>query len=146
MKFSPPNLLYTTLGIALIFHFLLPLRSIFFFANPILATILLILGITLEMWAWMTFKKVGTTIHHDEDPKTIVEFGPYSFSRNPMYFGMLLMLLGFAFLLGTWPMFVGSILFVIIINYTAIQKEEKFMHKKFGNKYLEYKKKVGRWI
>ena len=79
-------------------------------------------------------------------PKKLVTSGFFKFSRNPTYLGMTLALFGEAIFLGSLVTFILPILFFVLINKTNIPVEEKNLEKKFGKKYLNYKKKVRRWI
>ena len=63
-----------------------------------------------------------------------------------MYLGMLAILLGTAIFLGSITVLIPPVVFIIIIERLFIPVEEKNLEKKFGNKYLEYKKRVRRWI
>jgi len=107
---------------------------------------LIILAIVLMIWALQTFKKAG----EDKDVRTathsIVTSGPFAFTRNPMYLAMIILYVGFAIIINTlWP-FLFLPIVIIIMYYGVILREEKYLEKKFGDKYIEYKKRVRRWI
>ncbi len=76
----------------------------------------------------------------------MITSGLFKISRNPIYLGMLLILLGEAILLGSIITFIFPLLFIISTNVAVIPIEEKMLEKRFGKKYLDYKNKVGRWI
>lgn len=89
-----------------------------------------------------------TTLHpiHLEESKTLVVSGWFKFSRNPMYLALVILLLAWAFYLGSVSAvcFIG--VFVWYMNNTQIKREEHFLEQRFGQDYLEYKKKVRRWL
>jgi len=63
-----------------------------------------------------------------------------------MYLGMTILLIGLGFVLGSIISFAGFILFIIAMEIAFISQEERSMQEQFGEEYLTYKKKVGRWI
>lgn len=74
----------------------------------------------------------------------IIKTGPFSFSRNPIYLGLILIVLGGLLALRSYTVLL--IPFVISYFYKAVLKEEKILEKHFGKEYLEYKSKVRRFI
>lgn len=105
---------------------------------------LIILGIFLNLWADQIFKKERTTVKPNETPGQMIVKGPFKVSRNPMYLGMVLGLLGIAILLDSAISFLFPILFVLIIERKFIPVEEQALEKRFGKEYLNYKKRVRR--
>jgi len=72
--------------------------------------------------------------------------GIYSISRNPMYVGLLCVYLGITCLIGNWwNIILFPVLFLVIQEY-VIKREENYLERAFGWKYLDYKNKVGRWL
>jgi protein-S-isoprenylcysteine O-methyltransferase Ste14 len=79
-------------------------------------------------------------------PSNLVLAGPYRFSRNPLYLGGLLALLG---LIIVWSSIVTAfftILIYIIFRYVFIKKEEIILEEEFGDEYRDFKKRVRRWL
>ena len=91
-------------------------------------------------------KKHNTTVKPDEKPTVLIETGVFKLSRNPMYLGMALLLLGAGFILGSVTSFVGVILFVAVMEMVFIPQEEKILQEKFGEEFEAYKKKVEKWL
>lgn len=104
------------------------------------------LGIFLIAWAAQRFADAKTEIDVRKTPTAIVSALPYSLSRNPMYLGMTIIMLGFAIWLNSlWIL--SMIVFVhFVLHYGVVAREEAYLEKKFGKTYLEYKKKVRRWF
>jgi protein-S-isoprenylcysteine O-methyltransferase Ste14 len=90
--------------------------------------------------------KANETPHNFDEPNKLVTTGIYSKSRNPMYGGMLLFIVGFAICFQNVVGLMIPLLFFLVINYLFIPFEENRMKKYFGTEYLEYKKRVGRWF
>ncbi len=109
---------------------------------------LIIFGVYLNIiWVADVFlKKEKTTTRTHEMPKKLVTYGYFKYTRNPTYLGMALTLLGFSILLGSLITFAFLIVFVYLTDRFTIPIEEKNLEKKFGKKYLAYKKKVRRWV
>lgn len=106
----------------------------------------LLLGLGLAVWASQLFLRVGTAIKPTDTPTVLVRRGPFRMSRNPMYLGLVLMLVGLAIGLGSAMPWVVPPTFVAIIHYRFVRYEERKMEAQFGADYLAYKRKVRRWI
>jgi protein-S-isoprenylcysteine O-methyltransferase Ste14 len=72
--------------------------------------------------------------------------GLYRYTRNPMYLGMVSVLIGAALLFGTLSAWLPIPVFVWIIHNNFIRVEERFLEGIFGGQYLQYKNKVRRWL
>ena len=90
--------------------------------------------------------KSGTNIDVRKPVKALVKTSVYSYTRNPMYLSLAILLLAFSLLLNTLWIAILIPVFVIVMQKVVIEKEEKYLENKFGNEYLEYKKRVRRWI
>ncbi len=115
--------------------------------NKVGLAIVVIAG-TLDLWSLFLFIKQRTTVNPMKPANTsdLVVSGLYKISRNPMYVGMLIMLLGFAVWLGSLTPFLVLPLFYFVITQMQIKPEEKFLLEKFGTQYQTYKESVRRWL
>jgi protein-S-isoprenylcysteine O-methyltransferase Ste14 len=103
-------------------------------------------GIGLNVWSSRLFERHGTTIKTAATSTTLVVDGPFRYSRNPMYLGMVLLLMGLALVLGSLtPWFVLPV-FIALIQYEFILMEERKMAGEFGAQYAEYRRRVRRWL
>jgi protein-S-isoprenylcysteine O-methyltransferase Ste14 len=127
-------------------HFAFPVLK--FVSSPYyyLGVILILFGIIINLWTDSLFKKKQTTVKPHEMPNFFIDSGPFRLSRHPMYLGMMSILLGVAIFLGSLITFVFPIVFIIIMERNFIPMEEKNLIKKFGNRYVDYRKNVRRWI
>ena len=105
-----------------------------------------VVGVALMLWALQQFEKKGTTHSTQEKPSALVIAGPLAFSRNPMYLGLTLFFLGLAVAVGTVPMFVVPIGFWATMNWVFVPHEEKTLEQLLGAEYLDYKRRVRRWL
>lgn len=103
-------------------------------------------GLILALWAKLTMKRMwGAPAQHTiARQNKLVIGGPFRFTRNPIYVGLLMMQLGFAFSLKSMLFFAVYILYMHFRK--AILKEETLLEKHFGKQYKEYKKKVPRFV
>lgn len=92
------------------------------------------------------FNALATEIHTFKRPKKLVTEGLFRYSRNPIYLGFTLALLGAATVLGNGVAYTSAGLFFFTAHFWYIPFEEKNMAAEFGTAYLEYKKKVRRWV
>lgn len=98
--------------------------------------------------AFMQFRQAHTTVNprQPETASMLVTSGVYAWTRNPMYLGLALLLLGWAIRLGTLGPFVGPLLFVPLIQYVQIRPEEHALRMRFGQDYDRYCRRVNRWL
>lgn len=113
-----------------------------------LALALLVFGAALMVLAAGSFFTVKTTINPMRPARasSLVTTGLFGFSRNPIYLGDLLLLIALFVWLGNAINIVFLPLFVWFINRFQIEAEERALNQLFGDTYLDYCKKVRRWI
>ncbi|HIQ07481.1 MAG TPA: isoprenylcysteine carboxylmethyltransferase family protein [Thiotrichaceae bacterium] len=126
----------------------LPILTLF--EPPInqLAYLFVVIGITFDLSSLILFIRSKTTSNpiKPANASKLVITGLYRYSRNPMYAGLFFLLLAWAWYMGALSPFIGLPLFVMVITIQQIQPEEQALESKFGQAYLDYKKKVRRWI
>ncbi|KRG34734.1 MULTISPECIES: isoprenylcysteine carboxylmethyltransferase family protein [unclassified Psychrobacter] len=107
-----------------------------------------VMGLSLGIMGVTQFRIAQTTPNPQalEQVSSLVTSGIYQYSRNPMYVGLVLILLGWAFYLSHFLAFVLLPIFILYITRFQIQPEERMMAQKFGKTYQDYLNKVRRWI
>jgi len=122
--------------------------SFSFFTSSFVALLIAFSGVMFALLGVYQFRKQGTTVDPriPEKSTSLVTSGVYQFSRNPMYVGMLLMLVGWGIYLGNIASFIMLPVFILYMNRFQIMPEETFMAEKFGSAYQQYKKSVRRWL
>ncbi|HUS12268.1 MAG TPA: isoprenylcysteine carboxylmethyltransferase family protein [Pyrinomonadaceae bacterium] len=107
----------------------------------------LLIGIAIYVWcAWdFTFAGKGTPAPFDP-PKQLVVRGLYRYVRNPMYVGIVSILLGEALLFASWRLFAYTAFAFIFYSLVVVLYEEPALRHKFGQSYGDYCKSVRRWI
>jgi len=145
-KIQPPVYFYIALLVSALLHFTLPVTMVVKYPFNYIGFLFFAIGGTLNIWPDQLFKKNKTTVKPNEKPSTFIRTGPFKISRNPMYLGMTLILLGGGFVLGSVTSFIGFILFIVAMEIIFIPLEEKILLEQFGEEFDNYKKKVRRWI
>jgi len=121
----------------------------FFSATPILSEIggvVFLAGMALAAWGWLLFRKAKTTRVPGEASSTMVTWGPYRLTRNPMYLGLTIAYLGEAGILRQLRPVLLLPLVLAYLNWILIPVEEAKLRQVFGMRYEEYRKRVGRWV
>jgi protein-S-isoprenylcysteine O-methyltransferase Ste14 len=142
----PPTYFYLTVILMIAIHLLFPVFRFIHFPWTLLGVIPSIIGIVLNLVADSAFKKQNTTVKPFQESSVLITDGLFRYTRNPMYLGFVLILLGIAIFLGTVLPFLIIILFIIFIYRTFIQVEEQMLEENFGEEWNNYKKRVRRWI
>jgi protein-S-isoprenylcysteine O-methyltransferase Ste14 len=104
------------------------------------------IGATIAGWGLLTFRRARTTTVPGQASSRFVTWGPYRFTRNPMYVGLILAYLGEAGILKQiWPVILLP-LTVAYLNWVVIPLEESKLTEVFGEEYERYRKRVRRWL
>ncbi len=113
---------------------------------PPLGIVLVILAFVPPVWAASLFHRAGTEIKPTSPTnQALVTDGPYQWTRNPMYSGLVILSLGIAIWVGAWPMFLAPIAVFATANWVHIPFEEAKMRRQFGAAYDDYCAQVRRW-
>ena len=117
-------------------------------AHKQVALLLFLLAIFIGISAIINFKRHKTTVNptKPEASTTVVSSGIYSLSRNPMYLAMLIFLISAAYYLQHIISLPIILVFIAYMTRFQIIPEEKMLTNIFGQKYLDYQKKVRRWV
>tara|TARA_B100002049_G_scaffold54429_1_gene38469 strand:+ start:103 stop:456 length:354 start_codon:yes stop_codon:yes gene_type:complete len=108
--------------------------------------VVVVLGLSIIVYTISLFKRQQTDVMPDGNPSILITHGIYKITRNPIYLGMTLILLGSAFLFGTLSTFFIPPLFMATVDLIWIRFEEKNLESIFGNRYTTYKESVRKWI
>lgn len=111
-----------------------------------LGAVAILEGIFLNGWARAAFSRRRTPVRPVRGPTALVTRGPFAVSRNPMYLGMVVFLIGIAVLLGTVLPFLVVAAFARLVELRWIRREEELLEATFGDAYRSYRVRVGRWL
>jgi protein-S-isoprenylcysteine O-methyltransferase Ste14 len=105
-----------------------------------------VLALVLFAWAIATMTKAGSNVPTNRPTTTIVESGPYRFTRNPIYLSMFVGLVGLAIAFDGFWLLVMLVPFALVIRYGVVAREEAYLDRKFGDVYRGYRSRVRRWL
>jgi protein-S-isoprenylcysteine O-methyltransferase Ste14 len=111
-----------------------------------LGAVLIAAGAALFVMSVRQFRAADTPVAGDRPSTAVVERGPYRFSRNPIYMAFSLLQLGIATSADSVWLVATLAGAVAVVAFVAIPREERYMARKFGAPYLDYKRRVRRWV
>lgn len=142
----PPIVALLFIAIAYILGRYMPLP---FMVPPLLRNLgfaMTVVGVLLGIGAFIEFRKAHTTLDPHGSAKQLVTSGIYRFTRNPIYLGFLLMVIGLPLNSGTlWGLVVAPF-YILLMTRLVIEREENYLEKKFGKTYAGYASRVRRWL
>lgn len=112
------------------------------------AVTLVVAGVLVALAGVLAFRRQTTTVNPftPEQSSSLVATGIYRFSRNPMYLGLLLALVGWSVYLANWATALLLPAFVAYLNRFQIQPEERALTQRFGPQFVAYSRSVRRWL
>jgi protein-S-isoprenylcysteine O-methyltransferase Ste14 len=111
-----------------------------------LGAMVFVLALALLAWAIATITSAGSNVPTNLPTTTIVESGPYRFTRNPIYLAMFLGLIGLAIAFDDLWLLIMLVPFALVIRYGVVAREEAYLDRKFGDGYRSYRSRVRRWL
>jgi protein-S-isoprenylcysteine O-methyltransferase Ste14 len=142
----PPALYAITLLLGLVLSSIVPIS---FLPHPVslpLAVLALIGAGWISTSAFRTMNRAQTAIDPAKPTTAIVSDGVFRLSRNPLYLSLTLLYIGISLLFSAVWALLLLLPLLIIVQIGVIQREESYLERKFGDKYLRYKAQVRRWI
>lgn len=147
-KIPPPIIFLITASIMWLVS-----RSALAYPVPVPFSLMLFLvlaafGFLIAFSALRQFNAVETTVNPltPDEASSLVDTGIFGRTRNPMYLGLLLICVGWGLWLGSLSNVVTIVVFVLVITELQIKPEEAALEKLFGSQYVEYCRRVRRWI
>jgi protein-S-isoprenylcysteine O-methyltransferase Ste14 len=111
-----------------------------------LGAMVFVLALALFAWAIVTITRAGSNVPTNLPTTTIAESGPYRLTRNPIYVGMFLGLIGLAIAFDNLWLLMMLVPFALVIRYGVVAREEAYLERKFGDVYRGYRSRVRRWL
>ncbi len=151
LKVLPPIWFAGLVAVAFAAQYLFPVLRVFELYVPLysqgIGFLVAIAGFALANYASSVFAIEKTEILPTSPAnRVLVTRGPFRYTRNPMYLGMVITILGIAIAFGTLPMFIAVLLYFMVLNFFFIPFEEEKMERQFGQQYRDYKDRVRRWL
>jgi protein-S-isoprenylcysteine O-methyltransferase Ste14 len=145
-KIKPPTYLLIAIVAAITLHFFLPVTILMPSPWTLLGIFPIVLGITVSISAEQSFHQAHTTVNPFGASSLLVTNGLYRLTRNPMYLGFVLVLVGVAILLGSLMPYVIVLTFAFLLDRMFIRMEEQKLAATFGIQWEEYKRQTRRWL
>lgn len=142
----PPTYFLASLALMAALAFVFPIAPLLAWPWRALGVVPLGFGVWLNLAADRAFKDRGTTVKPFECSSALVTDGAFRLSRNPMYLGMVLILIGVALFLGSLAPFLIAAGFLAIMEARFIPVEERMLAETFGEAWVAYCAKTRRWL
>ncbi len=142
----PTTWLLLALAAVAAFHLGLPLARIVPRPWNLAGLLPLLGGVALNLIADRDFRRAATTVKPFEKSKVLLTQGIFRFSRNPMYLGFILLLVGTAWLLGSASPWLVIPPFFLILATRYVCREEEMLAAAFGLHWQAYKRGTRRWL
>lgn len=111
-----------------------------------LGYLFVLVGVGIAGWGMVTFARAHTAIIPSKPAASLVDTGPYRFTRNPMYTGMTIAYLGVAVHLNSGWSILLLPLVLFLLHRFVIRREERYLSAAFGETYDAYRAQVKRWV
>jgi protein-S-isoprenylcysteine O-methyltransferase Ste14 len=148
LKVPPPVVALVTAVLMWLASHSSPTLAFVFHAGNLLAVGLAAIGLMIAISGVVTFRRARTTLSPTKpgSSSSLVSWGIYKITRNPMYLGLLLVLTAWAIFLSNWLAFLFLPVFVVYINRFQIAPEEQALTVLFAREFLAYQSRVRRWL
>ncbi|HMF90884.1 MAG TPA: isoprenylcysteine carboxylmethyltransferase family protein [Candidatus Angelobacter sp.] len=141
----PPAIYLTAIGTGLLLHFVWPISFVPRWAR-LFGALIAVFAATLFIWSIRTFLSAGTPVPGNQPTTTIVQAGPYRFTRNPIYLAFSLFQTGIALAINDAWILVMLLPAIAVMSFVVIPREERYLEARFGEEYARYKARVRRWL
>ena len=145
-KLLPPVWFLLSIILMIGLHWWLPIKQLIEPPFTYGGIVAIVISILIVVACERIFRQKGTSNRPFEESSCLVNEGLFKYSRNPIYLGMVVFLIGLWLVLGSLSPLVVIPFFVGLIQSKFIKVEEKMLEEKFGEEYQEYKVRVRRWI
>jgi protein-S-isoprenylcysteine O-methyltransferase Ste14 len=112
----------------------------------LLGSVLVVVAVVVFAYAIRQFQTAGTPVPGNKPTTVMVRTGPYRFSRNPIYLAFSLFQLGIASWVNSVWLIATLIAAVALMVSVVIPREERYLERRFGADYVDYKRSVRRWL
>ena len=144
---APPPLIYAgALVLGLVANKLYPMAFLPRAVSRVLGLPLIFGGLAIGLLGFREMRRAETYVDPYKPATAIVTEGPYRFTRNPLYVGMTLVYSGITALFNAFPAAMLLPLALTAMRGGVIEREERYLERKFGDEYLAYKARVRRWL
>jgi protein-S-isoprenylcysteine O-methyltransferase Ste14 len=142
----PTTYLLFALVLIVFLHFGQPIIKLIPTPWNLLGLVPLVTGILINLLADGALHKAGTTVKPFQESSALITGSVYRICRHPMYLGFVLLLSGAAITLGSLSPWVIILIFIVLMESLFIRTEERMLEARFGAAWLDYKRRVRKWL
>ena len=142
----PPTYFFLSLVALAALHYWVPVVRLIPSPWNLLGAIPILSGIVLSLSADRLFKSHKTTVKPFQESSSMITTGVFCWTRNPMYLGMTLILLGIGWITGSATALVPWVVFGVLVDRLFIRAEEPMLAARFPEEWREYCSRVRRWV
>jgi len=146
VKLMPTTYLLTSVVAIVALHVLLPVAKVVPTPWNLLGILPLVVGVVINLVADRAFHAAQTTVRPFEKSSALVTSGVFRVSRNPMYLGFVLLLIGLAVLLRSLTPYVVVVAFAALLDRQFVAVEERMLAEQFGADWQRYRQRTRRWL
>ena len=144
---APPPVIYLpALVVALVLDAVWPLEFIGGPVRYLLGGGLVLLGILITPFVLREFARARTSFNALRPSTAVIRSGPFRYSRNPSYVALTVTWIGLGIVLDNLWVLLWLIPAVLLVHFGVVLREERYLERRFGEKYRRYKKSVRRWL
>jgi protein-S-isoprenylcysteine O-methyltransferase Ste14 len=144
----PPLIPLSVLVVGFVLNSFMPLgllAHVLFLGRIVVGAIAFVVGIGMVIGANRIFRRIGTNVRPSQPTLALATIGMFTWTRNPMYVGGSLALLGIAIGFALDWVILLLVVSLPLVHYGIILREERYLECKFGDEYRRYKTKVPRY-
>lgn len=141
----PPLIYFSVAMVAFLLHHLVPWRLLSGADGHIPGIVLAGCGFALDAWAMLVMLSARVNIMPHRPAGGLVSWGPFAFTRNPIYLGNTIAIFGIGIAFSGWFLLAAP-LAAMIVHHLAVLREEEHLKSRFGIAWVAYSERVPRWI
>ncbi len=142
----PPLIYGAALGLGLFMHVVFPVQLLPQQGRFWFGTLLMLVAVPIVVSAVRALARAKTAVDVRKPTVAIVTDGAFRYSRNPMYVSLTLLYLGIASLINSLWVLLLVVPLLVVVQRGVVDREERYLERKFGEEYGHYKTRVRRWI
>jgi len=146
VNIMPTTWLLIAIIVVIVLHFALPIVQLVSFPWSLLGVVPLALGVVINLVADRAFHQNSTTVKPFQQSAVLITDGVFRVTRNPMYLGFVLILLGISLLMGSLVTFLATLAFGVFVDRAYIATEEYMLEERFPKEWASYKARTRRWV
>lgn len=142
----PPLIYLVSILIGVGLHFVWPMSILPSSLAKWLGRVVISLSVFGAIRTSREFRRWNTSFRSDRPTTTLIQTGPFRYTRNPFYLAACTLHLGIALRINSFWLLATLLLTFVVVTKGVIEREERYLERKFGSEYFRYKQSVRRWL